>query len=333
MSAATVKERTMSRSSVGPGRLRFVLGSGLLLGIVVLVASCAEAIGALEYRDAFAETCELAERCYGGAFEECDERLATLEQSGEPGQWLSLASGAACLEGCDVLYRCLDFAPICGAIEGGSHPACTIDDDCCDFSTGGAVCENDACCRPLGAACTVDDECCPNVGECIGGTCGGEQCAQADDYCLNDFQCCTGRCSDAHRCEEAPCPPEGFVCATDADCCDMICNPKDKRCFDPPDCSLLGQPCIEDGDCCDSGYICHDGGMPGSGGVCSPAECSPNNVDCIDNEDCCTGYCVPPPYRLCGECAAEGEECNDVAAPCCGVLLCGADDRCFAPDP
>lgn len=315
----------MSRASVRPGRLRFLLGSTLLLGISVLAASCAEAIGALEYRDAFAESCELAQRCYGGAFEKCDTRITAIDDAEG---WLTLVADSACLEGCDVLYRCLDFAPICEVIKGASHPACSIDDDCCGFSTGAAVCDTGACCRPLGAECSNHEECCPNVGECVNGTCGGTECGAADSYCLNDFQCCTGRCGDDKRCEEAPCPPEGFVCATDADCCDMICNPQDKRCFDPPDCSLLGQPCIEDDDCCTAGHICHDGGNPGSGGVCSPAECSPNNVDCIDSEDCCSSYCAPPPYRLCGECAKQGEECNDVAAPCCGVLVCGPDARC-----
>lgn len=312
-----------SGSFLGLRRARFLLGGALIAAVSAVAASCAEGIGATGYTDAFVALCEQATRCYGDVYTDCAGRLDQMASAEQQGPWLEKLEESGCLDRCDVLYRCLDYSPICEDFLG----ECTIDDDCCGFSTGTAACESGLCCRPIGTECSDDRECCANAGTCIDGRCGGVACAGEGELCLNDFQCCTGRCGDDRKCEGTTCPPEGFTCATDADCCDLLCHPETKRCFDPPECSLLGGACIVAADCCDPSHICFDDGKPGSGGVCSPEDCAPNNVDCHTSDKCCSGYCAPPPYRLCGECAKTGEPCG-TAAPCCPGLTCGTNGEC-----
>jgi hypothetical protein len=324
-----------SGSWLGLHRARFLLGGALLAAVTALAASCAEGIGAAGYEDAFVAACEQATRCYGDAYVDCAGRLDRMVKEGTQAEWLKKLRSLGCLDRCDALYRCLDHEPICEPVVKLQTATtvvlseCAIDDDCCDFSTGAAVCASGLCCRPIGAACSRGEECCANAGDCSEetGTCGGVTCERSGELCLNGFQCCTGRCGDDKRCEETPCPPEGFACATDADCCDMLCNPETKRCFRPPECSLQGEACVVAADCCNKEHVCFDGGNPGSGGVCSPAECTPNNVDCHESAQCCSGYCAPEPYRLCGQCAKKGESCGP-AAPCCLDLVCGATGKC-----
>lgn len=330
---------------------RFFLGGALLAAVCGLGASCVEGIGATGYTDAFELVCEQVTRCYGDAFTDCPGRLdnmvaeeAVASASSPPAKdWLPLVEGSGCLDRCDALYRCLDFAPICSPVQpdiasGDEALApCTIDDDCCGFSTGAALCASGECCRPIGTPCAASSECCANAGECETDPatetrrCGGVACGLAGEDCLNDFQCCSGRCSEDLECEETTCPPEGFACATDADCCDLLCDPQTKRCYDPPECSQQGETCFTAADCCDEDHVCHDGGNPGSGGVCSPEECNPLNVDCFDDEQCCSGFCAPEPYRLCGQCVEEGDGCGP-AVPCCTGLKCDDASTCV-PEP
>jgi hypothetical protein len=309
-------------------RARVLLGGALLSSVAVLAASCAEAIDATGYADVFALTCEQATRCYGDAFVDCASRLGAMATEERQEDWLKIVASRGCLDRCDQLPGCFDYEPICSPLQspvlenGALGPSpCAIDDDCCGFSAGYAVCDGGQCCRPLGVPCADDAECCPNAGLCEEGTCGGVQCGGTGELCLNDFQCCSGRCSDAGECEDTPCPPAGFACATDADCCKLLCDPDTKRCVDPPECSLEGEPCVNDGDCCNEGHECHDGMNEGSGGVCSPEACIPDNVDCFTSDQCCSEFCMPPPYRLCGHCAEKGEPCA-TAAPCCDGAEC-----------
>lgn len=327
----------MPSGLTGLFRARFALGCALLAGVAALAASCAEAIDATEYTDAFAATCELAAQCYGDAFTACGDKLVLLQSEGYADAWLREVERRGCLGGCSSLYRCFDFPPICKAPKVGADEAivlaaCGISDDCCGFSTGAAICEGGACCRPLGAECSAGAECCPSAGDCdlTTGTCGGVVCAAAGADCLNDFQCCTGRCGDAGVCEDTPCPPEGYTCVTDADCCALVCDPATKRCTDPEECSLLAQPCVTAQDCCNKTHVCyHDpASPPGSGGICSTADCNPVNSDCFTDDQCCTGYCAPDPYRLCGNCQKNvGDPCS-AAVPCCNDLFCDEEGAC-----
>jgi len=314
-------------------RLRLPLAAAFLAALAALAASCVEAAGLDGYVDAVGDVCALVDRCYGPAFETCEERVGPIAELAKPAgpdgaeeenPWLALVSRTGCLEGCNGLVRCLDFAPICG--ELGGKDGCKLSEDCCGFTAGAAVCYEEVCCRPLGGACESDGECCADIGFCDAEshTCGGVVCAAAGEACVNDFVCCTGRCSEDGLCEDLPCPPEGFACESDADCCELLCDPTTKRCTDPS-CSLLGEPCIDAGDCCDPTQTCNTGGtVSGVGGLCSNCDKSPDNTDCFSDDQCCSGHCVLP-YHLCGQCAAKGEPCS-TGIPCCGDMECNLAD-------
>lgn len=314
-----------------PNPLRLVLGSALLAGVALLAASCVDALDLDGRRDAYADTCDVVDRCYGDSYTGCYQRLdGVYDVNG------LLEQAPACVEGCGSVYKCLAFDGVCRDLHGG----CRIDADCCGFVGGFAACGADgSCCRPLGGDCTGDGDCCPGQGTCDDGKCGGVTCAASGVACLNDFQCCTGKCGapgqDGKRaCADLPCPPEGFACETNADCCNLVC--RDGRCAAPADCALLTETCSSAHPCCDPALSCFT--PPGADlGICTddPMGCFPDSSDCFSDAQCCSKHCLTE-FKLCGQCASnDGDPCSP-AAPCCAPLVC--DDsagpgagRCKAP--
>lgn len=301
---------------------RLLLGGALLTAVALLVASCADALDLNDHRDAYAEACEVVDRCFGGTYERCSDRVKDVLAFEA---WLGDAG--TCLRGCGSVHECLDYPDMCRE----TLDLCNVDADCCGFSTGAAACSEGACCLKSGASCSPDDDrCCAGQGPCdpVTGTCGGVACADPGDKCLNDFQCCTGRCADppagstqtTGKCDEIPCPPVGFLCESDAECCDLVC--REGKCAEPQGCSLLSQTCSDEVPCCDESLLCYKPpGGDGVHGVCSPAECFPDNSDCFSDAQCCSSFCVPD-FKFCGKCQGNaGDECS-VAVPCCANLAC-----------
>jgi hypothetical protein len=309
--------------------------AALILGALPLLsASCTKALGLEGQRDVEDEICGFVAQCYDKLYPNCDTRVkdrvhALAGQTLE--NWLQKAATDSCLDDCNGLRLCIDDPSICSGGKLGDK--CTIDEDCCGFTTGSIQCDSGRCCSGIGTFCTQDSDCCVNAGFCVNHTCGGVVCAKAKEYCLNDFQCCTGRCADNH-CEDAPCPPEGFSCKSSADCCPADeCDPDTHRC-EHPMCSQPGEKCKSPSDCCDPTNLCYKGTSGGDvmDGVCSAGQCLPDNSDCFgDDEQCCGHYCDKTHF-LCGQCVnGAGQKCG-AAAPCCAGLMCGADETC-QPSP
>ncbi len=339
--------------SWGPSGL--LLGAALLASIGLIASSCARAFDLEGYNDAFGSACKLADRCYGPLYAECGERFERIATGERSSSWLMQVDTTGCLDSCNSLYRCLDFDPLCiphitapagtggegAAPEGGAGGAapvipepCTINEDCCGYSEGSAACRSGLCCVPTGVGCGSDYDCCTDAGKCTQGqgadhkTCGGVVCALKDEACLNSFQCCSGRC-EQERCAEIPCPPEGFQCEKDSDCCDLQCLPDLQgvsRCTHPV-CAQEGEPCTTAADCCTGGSECFKGMNPNApSGVCSSSgPCLPDEADCTGNEQgagssCCSGYCHPQ-YHLCGKCVEKNAPCSE-GVPCCAGTAC-----------
>lgn len=296
---------------------RGFLGAALFLGLALPASSCVSALDLDDRHDAFVETCDVVDRCFGGAYVGCTTRVEGLASEAIPP---FLENAPACVEACSAVYDCLDFEGICKHL--GSF--CDIDADCCGVTIGLAACDGGACCAPAGAPCDVtNDRCCDGQGPCdeTTGTCGGVYCAPVGFACLNDFQCCTGRCGADKLCAKAPCPPEGFECDTNEDCCDLLC--RDGRCEKPPECALISKTCKADLPCCDPALFC-DIPEGATEGICTDQQgCFPANSDCFSDDQCCDKYCDPK-YKLCGQCALEGDPCS-AAAPCCALYQCSSD--------
>lgn len=309
--------------------LRFLLGGALLSGVVVLAGSCVEALDLSGRRDANAEACEVIDRCFGDAYRDCAVRV-TGAGEGPGGQGLDtwLETVPRCIEGCGDVHECLDFPGMCEDL----HADCTVDADCCGYTSGTAKCAGGACCVPLGSGCGSDGDCCDGLPCSLETfTCGGTFCGNPGETCLNDFQCCTGRCSGpvgAKQCDNIPCPPVGFACDTNEECCELVC--RNGKCADPDECALITETCTADRPCCDPALECPiaEGSLEG---ICTDNStgCFPNNSDCFSDAQCCGGYCVPE-FKLCGECQEVGGACS-VAAPCCAPYVCDTFGTCSEP--
>lgn len=327
----------MPGSGVTRSRLRFVLGAAALGAAAVLAASCVTALDADGYQDSLAATCALMDRCYSVSDEDCTRRIESYVL-GSSNRWLYLLAEHNCLNGCSFLPVCLDAAELCveplsEVVNGGSdldEAYCQFDEECCGYHTGKTACVNHICCSPTAVHCEDDLECCPGAGSCdeTTNTCGGVYCAEAGVACVNAFQCCTGIC-DKGKCGAKACAKEGHPCISNDECCDDgVCDPGALKCVQR--CTKQGQKCTSDGECCDpESLACKPVDDSGGDTFCLPKSCSPNSSDCLSSDQCCSGFCVPDPYRLCGECVKKGAACGP-ALPCCDGLACtnGASATC-----
>ena len=296
----------------------------LLAAFATIAASCTQALGLEGQHDVNGEICPFIDKCYGDLLPGCDNHIDERIQGfkgGDLDAWLRRTETAGCLDSCSNLRICLDYEAACTA--NGLGGTCTIDENCCGFTSGEIACEDGACCRPLGADCATSNECCPNAGFCEDFHCGGVVCAKAGEVCLNDFSAAPGgaarltcaRTSPARR-SASRARPTAIAAKI------LICDPASKRCAHAP-CALEGQSCLTAGDCWDPSYVCNTQG--GVGGVCSPSACNPDSSDCFNDDQCCSGHCIGPPYKLCGDCVESGS-CS-AAVPCCGTSKC-VDGEC-----
>lgn len=281
------------------------LVAGASVGLVVpvlVVPGCESILGLDGYRGAAEELCDLYEQCYGtGTFGACLEHVrAQLEDA--PGEevttWLTAFGSEDCLASCGAARECLDLDPICGDASFG----CSVDEQCCGFTTGLGACFEQQCCKDDGAECADDAECCGQVCTTPPNgsveTCGGIECADVGEACENDPDCCTEVCSE----ESGTCAPAcldelGAACQLDIECCSRLC--RDGQCT----CAEAGAPCQSGANCC--------GGFCGEDGTCKE-DCKLSGAPCEGGGECCSADC------LAGECCGGvGDSCESDAG-CCG---------------
>ncbi len=294
-----------------------VLGAGL-----ATLANGCRGIVAGENVDLATELCELLVRC--GEELSCPYGIAEPLRDQDASSYLENAEQVGCLEGCANARLCRDFPPVCTVED------CSVDEDCCDFTSGQAACGLDGrCCLPAGVPCgsPEDPVCCGGLG-CNNGHCGDVVCRVLDQACDVGQQCCSERC-DEGLCVVDTCDGIGSVCVVTSDCCET----------DPPT-TCAGGRCVPEGECvcdpfapitcCDGGAACFSVGEDLS--TCAPFECPPPGAECGSDEDCAQGpgcdksdlFCDFTFIPFCAECLGLGAPCNAAVgnSGCCAGTSC-----------
>jgi hypothetical protein len=292
----------------------------VLVPALVLAVSCVGVLDLEGHRDGVDELCAFLEVCYGDDFYPgCRERMVPRVEDADAdtrASFLEALDSRGCYDDCLAVLDCLDLAPICGPGQAD----CASLEQCCGNSVGAAVCLEGRCCSPPGIPCVANGECCGQ--ECIGGTCGGIDCADVGEDCEAEGQCCGAlRCGEG-SCRE--CYPEGAPCQLETDCCSGVCNKDpdsgDGRCTSGP-CSPITAPCADPSQCCSQ--VCAY--VPATGEfVCSNGECVPEDINCSSSEECCSGSCHPTLFycQPFGGCGGLGASCTS-PIDCCDGFCSG----------
>ena len=159
-------------------------------------------------------------------------------------------------------------------------------------------------------------------GDARGGGGEGGSCHKFSDICASNADCCSNLCDPkAHTCASSisVCEKAGASCAAPTDCCSLVCS---GGACGATQCISDTQACTASADCCSS--TC------GAAHTCTPlnTSCKTAGNSCAASSQCCSGLCD----KASGTCALASSFCiqpGDICArdnDCCtGICSIDAD--------